>query len=188
MQNPTIDVEVEESQDVGDVVDQLAELSVDEAGRPRTRDESMERLLDIFERSARRWEMIVYPILFAFILLAGYGFYLIYSLTNDMKNIAAAIDPQMGMHMTDFTSHLDSISNSVDTLTVRVSSMSDNISTIATRMENLGYMPTMVQEMAGLNSSVANMSQNINAMSWDLGQLNHNISKPMSKMNKFLPW
>ena len=186
MRNPTIDVEVEESPQTGDVIDPLAELPEGEG--PRSRDESLERFLDVFERSARRWEMIVYPILFAFILLAGYGFYLVYSLTNDMKNIAAAIDPQMGLHMTDFTSHLDEISHSVDTLTTRVSSMSDDISTIATRMDHLGHMPTMVQEMAGLNRSVASMSQNINAMSWDLGQLNHNISKPMSKMNKFLPW
>ena len=35
---------------------------------------SFERLSETFETSARRWELIVYPSLFGFILLAGYGF------------------------------------------------------------------------------------------------------------------
>lgn len=37
-------------------------------------DSSFERLSKAFETSARRWELIVYPSLFGFILLAGYGF------------------------------------------------------------------------------------------------------------------
>ena len=45
---------------------------------------SMDRLSMAFETSARRWELIVYPSLFAFILLAAYGFYLIFSLAKDV--------------------------------------------------------------------------------------------------------
>jgi len=36
----------------------------------------LERLANTFDSSARRWEMVVYPSLFAFVLLAGYGFFL----------------------------------------------------------------------------------------------------------------
>jgi len=46
--------------------------------------ESLDKLSTAFMDSARRWEMIVYPSLFAFIILAGYGFFLIYSLTKDV--------------------------------------------------------------------------------------------------------
>ncbi|MGB5456237.1 MAG: hypothetical protein WBO18_09740, partial [Gammaproteobacteria bacterium] len=46
-------------------------------------DMALSRLADTFDKSARRWEMVVYPSMFAFILLAGYGFYLIYHLTHD---------------------------------------------------------------------------------------------------------
>ena len=49
-----------------------------------------------FDKSARRWELIVYPSLFAFIILAMYGFFLIYSLTQDIRTMAASIDPKMG--------------------------------------------------------------------------------------------
>ena len=41
---------------------------------------SNDRLAQVFESSARRWELIVYPSLFAFIILAAYGFYLIFNL------------------------------------------------------------------------------------------------------------
>ena len=46
--------------------------------------ESLDKLSTAFMESARRWEMIVYPSLLAFIILAGYGFFLIYSLTKDV--------------------------------------------------------------------------------------------------------
>ena len=51
--------------------------------------QSMDDLTKTFTASARRWEMIVYPSMFAFILLATYGFFLIYSLTEDVGNIAS---------------------------------------------------------------------------------------------------
>ena len=37
----------------------------------------LERFARSFEISARRWELVVYPSLFAFIVLAAYGFFLI---------------------------------------------------------------------------------------------------------------
>ncbi|MGB5640738.1 MAG: hypothetical protein WBM63_16620, partial [Sedimenticolaceae bacterium] len=47
-----------------------------------------DRLSEVFESSARRWELIVYPSLFAFIILAAYGFYLIYNLAKDVHYLA----------------------------------------------------------------------------------------------------
>ncbi len=44
----------------------------------------MERLADTFESSAKRWELIVYPSMVAFIVLAVYGFYLVYTLSRDV--------------------------------------------------------------------------------------------------------
>ena len=50
--------------------------------------ENLERFLQTFERSARRWEPVAYPVLLAFIVLAGYGFFPVYSLTADMQRIS----------------------------------------------------------------------------------------------------
>ena len=52
---------------------------------------SLEQLSSAFTASARRWELIVYPSLVAFIILAGYGFFLIYSLTQDVERVAASM-------------------------------------------------------------------------------------------------
>ena len=45
-----------------------------------------------FEASARRWELVVYPSLLAFIVLAAYGFFLIYTLANDVGRMARSIE------------------------------------------------------------------------------------------------
>lgn len=51
--------------------------------------ESLNELTKTFTASTRRWEMIVFPAMFAFIILAAYGFFLIYSLTKDVGDIAS---------------------------------------------------------------------------------------------------
>ena len=54
-------------------------------------DHHMDRLATAFESSAHRWELMVYPSLFAFIILASYGFFLIYSLTTDIAHMSRNI-------------------------------------------------------------------------------------------------
>jgi len=51
----------------------------------------LERLANTFDSSAKRWEMVVYPSLFAFVLLAGYGFFLIYRLTHDIAILSQSV-------------------------------------------------------------------------------------------------
>ncbi len=49
---------------------------------------ALDRLSHAFETSAKRWELIVYPSMFAFIILASYGFYLVFSLAKDVHYLA----------------------------------------------------------------------------------------------------
>jgi len=114
---------------------------------------SMETLSNAFRASAKRWEMIVYPSLFAFILLAGYGFYLIYSLTQDAH--------QMAKNMQQISNNMVTISENV-----RVISVNTNEQTAA---------------MRGMNASMNQMRQ-------DMAVMNYNVSRPMSKINRFMPW
>ena len=51
----------------------------------------MDKFATTFEASARRWELVVYPSLLAFIVLAAYGFYLIYTLTGDISRLARSM-------------------------------------------------------------------------------------------------
>jgi len=114
---------------------------------------SMEMLANTFSASAKRWEMIVYPSLFAFILLAGYGFFLIYSLTQDAH--------QMAKNMQDISKNMVVISESM----LVVSKNTDN----------------QTAAMHGMNVSMNQMRQ-------DMAMMNHSVSRPMNKMNSFMPW
>jgi len=74
----------------------------------------MEQFVRSFQQSARRWEIVVYPAMFAFALLAAYGFFLIYSLTSDMTKMARSIDPDMGDHMRTMAHSIKAMSTQIE--------------------------------------------------------------------------
>lgn len=128
---------------------------------------SMEQLSRAFTVSARRWELIVYPSLFAFVLLAAYGFYLIYSLTADVHRVAG---------------NMQSITSNMHEVAVNMQAVSKN-------------MVVMTQTVADQSSSMREMVTNMRAMSdhmgrmrYDLAVMNNSVSRPMSFMNSFMPW
>lgn len=172
--------------DPNNVIDKIVEDAVNPKKTPG--DVNVERFIEVFERSARRWEMVVYPAMFAFILLAGYGFYLVYSLTNDMRQIAANMDPQMGLHMAGFSVHLESMAGNVEIMADRVQDMSADLGTMTAQMDHLSQMEPMAQNINTMAHSVQGMTVNMDMMRRDFGILNHNVSRPMSFMNSFMPW
>ena len=56
--------------------------------------DALDRFVTVFAAAARRWELVVYPALLAFVILAAYGFFLIYTLSKDMHLLASGMDPQ----------------------------------------------------------------------------------------------
>lgn len=127
----------------------------------------MGELNKTFSASARRWEMIVYPSLFAFILLSTYGFFLIYSLTSDVSSVAKDMKI-IGTNMTQVVMNMDSISRNMVLMT-----------------QTLDAQSTTMQEM---NHHVRNMGISMNQMSHEVAVMNNSVSRPMQFMNKFAPW
>lgn len=127
----------------------------------------MERLATTFESSARRWEMIVYPSLFAFIVLASYGFYLVYSLTHDVASLARNVGV---------------LTQSIDHMVVNMDSISSNMVSISGDLNRInGSMDTV-------NSSTRNMAMSVDGIRNQMGAMNYNIGRPMSQMSSFMPW
>ena len=156
--------------------------------------ETMEKFIASFERSSRRWELIVYPAMFAFIVLAIYGFFLIYSLTHDMDTIARSVDNNMGKHIETLANNMDGISKDlrtmtaqIETMTSHVKSMSANVTALETLDPLLAEIKQMDTSIARLDNSVANMSVTTDLMRHDMRVMTHSVSKPFSRMNKFLP-
>lgn len=134
-------------------------------------DGSLVKSLDIlskaFMASARRWEMIVYPALFAFILLSAYGFFLIYSLTNNISRVAD--------DMNQITHSMQKISTQMDVVSKNMVLMTQTMDSQLVSMNDMAY------QVRGMNVS-------INQMRYDFSVLNNSVSRPMSFMNTFMPW
>lgn len=128
---------------------------------------SLDQLSKAFMASARRWEMIVYPALFAFIILAGYGFFLIYSLTKDVSHVAEDMS-KITRSMEQVATQMNAVSKNMVIMTQTVDSQSAS-------------MQEMVYHMRGMNMSM-------NQMRYDFSILNNSVSRPMSFMNDFMPW
>lgn len=142
---------------------------------------SVDRLSQVFESSARRWELIVYPSLFAFIILAAYGFYLVFSLAKDVHYLAISVDSNMTVlasNMQSISDNMGQITSSVNGMTASVDSMASDTKTLEPILASL---QTMDQSMQSMTFSTAMMRD-------DLGGMNRNIGRPMSFFNSFMPW
>ncbi|MCG8428248.1 MAG: hypothetical protein MI754_12905 [Chromatiales bacterium] len=144
-------------------------------------DYSMDRLSEAFETSARRWELIVYPSLFAFIILAAYGFYLVFSLAKDVHYLAISVDS----NMTVLASNMQSVSDNMSQLTGNVRSMTGYMDSINQKVATLEPMLT---NMDSMDRSMQSMTMATHRLRDDMSLMNHNISRPMSFMNSFMPW
>lgn len=142
---------------------------------------AIDRLSQAFETSAKRWELIVYPSLFAFIILAAYGFYLVFSLAKDVHYLAISVDS----NMTVMASNMQSISDNVGQMSANVRTMAVGVDSISRDVNNLGPMLTSIQTM---DRAMQNMTVNTSAMRDDVSGMNRSIGRPMQFMNWFMPW
>ena len=146
------------------------------------------RLSEVFESSARRWELIVYPSLFAFIILAAYGFYLIYNLAKDVHYLAISVDTNMTMlsgNMQNVSDNMSQLTANIRAMTVTMDSIDNKVATLEPMLANLDSMDGAIQSMTHATHS---MGRSTHFMQADLSRMNHNIGRPMSFMNSFMPW
>ncbi len=148
----------------------------------------IDRLSEAFESSARRWELIIYPSMFAFVVLAAYGFFLIYRLAGDVHYLAISVDS----HMSVLSSNMQNMSENMGQITTNIRTMTVSLDTIESRMATLkpilASMESMDRSIQMMNASTRDMSFTTRNMQYDMYRLNRNIGRPMSFMNTFMPW
>jgi methyl-accepting chemotaxis protein len=142
---------------------------------------AIDRLSQAFESSAKRWELIVYPSLFAFIILAAYGFYLVFSLAKDIHYLAISVDS----NMTVLASNMQSISDNMNQISANVRTMSVGVDSISRDVSTLEPMLTSMETM---DKAIQSMTFTTAHMGSDMAVMNRNISRPMNFMNWFMPW
>ncbi len=142
---------------------------------------SNDRLAQVFESSARRWELIVYPSLFAFIILAAYGFYLIFNLAKDVHYLAISVDT----NMTVLASNMQSVSDNMGQLSANVRTMAVSVESMN---KKVGTLEPMLANINSMEKSLTSMTYATHNIGRDFNVMNRNISRPMSAMNTFMPW
>ena len=141
----------------------------------------MERLSDVFETSAKRWEMVIYPMLLGFALMAIYGFYLIFNLAKDIHYLAISVDS----NMTVMSSNIQSMSENFSTVSSDMSAIVVNMSSIS---DKVGTLEPILTNMDSMDDSMRSMTNATNRMTNDMHSMNRNIAKPVNFMNNFMPW
>lgn len=166
---------------------------------------TVERFADCFEKSARRWERIVYPSLFAFIVLAIYGFYLVFNLTRDMhqvakdmSSLARSFDPKMSQHMASIAHSVEGMYGSVDAMAHNINAMDVNLQTLTVSFDQLNNKMTVVSDemrnletiqarMGNIDHSARNMAVQAAHMGNTMGSMNRSFT-PVGMMSRFMPW
>jgi methyl-accepting chemotaxis protein len=143
--------------------------------------EALDKFANTFEASARRWEIIVYPAMIAFVILAAYGFFLIYSLTSNVTRVTD--------YMADVTENMATVSEDMRLVSERMATMSTNIGSMSGDTDELTQsINNMNQQIYTMNQNIAIMTGSINRMGADMGQLNYNVGRPAEFMDDFMPW
>lgn len=159
----------------------------------------LEKMAERFDKSAQRWELVVYPAMFAFVLLASYGFYLVYSLTQDMHVLARSMDQSVSYNMDHMSESMSSMTANIAQLTEEMKSISSDVNQIADNTNDMNtYLDVMKTDMGDIsvklntlrhmNHAMGAMTTNTGIMSMDMNKMNKNVGRPMSMMNSFLPW
>lgn len=149
----------------------------------------LERLANTFDSSARRWEMVVYPSLFAFVLLAGYGFFLIYRLTHDIAILSQSVT-HMAVIVSDamprMTKDLSSMTGSIDNMTGNIDGMTNEMTSMSGQMNSLTPMSHNIQSMT---HNIGNMNRSVYGMQRDMHGMNRTVSSgPFGMMNDVMPF
>ncbi len=144
-----------------------------------------------FEASARRWELVVYPSMLAFIILAAYGFFLIYKLTSDIDRITVQMDA-ISVSMVNINKNFSSTTNNMNTVTKSMVKMTGYMESMTQDIEEQNAaMHAIVLSMDQMNTSIDSMSFTVHQMRLDtatMGRNLHSTTGPMRFMNSFMPW
>jgi methyl-accepting chemotaxis protein len=149
----------------------------------------LERLANTFDSSAKRWEMVVYPSLFAFVLLAGYGFFLIYRLTHDISTLSQSVT-RMAVIVSDamprMTKDLNLMTDSMDNMTGDIGGMTTEIVSMSDQMNALTPMSSNIQSMT---QNIGSMNRSVYGMQRDMHGMNRTVSSgPFGMMNDVMPF
>ena len=148
-----------------------------------------------FQTATRRWERIAWPAMVVFSLLAISGFWLIYSITEDMHTMSQNIDPEMHQHLGDMSKNIAILTENIKHMDQTITLLSSHVSEMNTNVASIdGAINSMRVDIKHMSVNMSQMNQSIHTMTWttgimseDMNRLQRDMGKPMRFMNNFLP-
>ncbi len=145
----------------------------------------------------QRLQLIVYTALFAFIILAAYGYYLIFNLThdvhslsNDVRQMTRSVN-QMSMSV---NINMEIISKSITQMQRSTALIADTVAkTMPEMSDNTVKMTEVAQNVSdridGISTNIQTMSVGLVAMQRDMWSMNKTLSNPAeSVFDSMMPW
>ena len=137
------------------------------------------------KEATRTLQFVVYPSLIAFVVLAGYGFYMVRSLTADVNRLAQTI---VDMNQT-IRENLGGISENMSAMSGHMVNMVVSANKISEHVAQMdGSVAQMGGDMQQMNLSTQNMAYSTYNMQQDMWSMNKNVSKPFRMMGQFMPF
>ncbi len=150
-----------------------------------------------YHKSNNGLQIVVYPALIAFVILATYGFFLIFSLTRDMAVMAenvASMTESVNQNMQIIAREMVKMSGKMETMsemTPAILSMNDKISLMQQDMMQMRQEIRRIGQSVGLmvdsTSSMAMILPELRGDVWSISNSIYNLSRPVNMFSSFLP-
>jgi len=145
----------------------------------------------------QRLQLIVYTALFAFIVLAAYGYYLIFNLTHDVHSLSNDV-----RQMTRAVNQMSlSVNTNMEIISQNMVQMQKNMNRISiTILDTMPIMSENTTEMTkvannvsdridGISTNISTMSTGIIGMQRDMWSMNKTLANPADSMfDGMVPW
>jgi len=154
-----------------------AELTEHDIYQDSVNDDNNEAI-EVFET---RWRYAVFPAMIAFIILASFGFYLIYgilqhmqSISKDIHRMTSLMEATVPVISHDISELNKTMITSMPSIKSSVSDMSKSTQSMTTSITGLNE--TISTSMPSLQSNVSDMSKSTQSMATDITELNKTIT------------
>ncbi len=160
---------------------------------------AVERMADAMTGGIKKWEKVLYPMMIAFIILAVYGFILIYQLANDVKRISdnmlvmtravVTMTNTLNVNMGKVDAQMSAINLTMDRMRRTIDNINKDTAVISDVMPSLhNQFASMNATMTRLDERVATIQTAADTMARSLWELDANISEPMNSLNSMMPF
>jgi hypothetical protein len=160
---------------------------------------AVEKMAEAMTGGIRKWEKVLYPMMIAFIVLAIYGFILIYQLANDVRKISdnmlvmtravVTMTNTLNVNMGKVDAQMSAINLTMDRMRRTIENIEQETAVISEVMPSLhNQFASMNDTMTQLDRRAATLQSAADTMARSLWELDANISEPMNSLNSMIPF